>query len=74
MSSAVIFPSTTASTAAAMREARSWLSSRRDEPVEERGHELRRPQAPVLPEGALRVTERSTAHADDEEETGDRGP
>ncbi|MGD8201253.1 SulP family inorganic anion transporter [Ornithinimicrobium sp. W1679] len=63
-----------ASTAAAMREARSWLSSRRDEPVEERGHELRRPQAPVLPEGALRVTERSTAHADDEEETGDRGP
>ncbi len=63
-----------ASTAAAMREARSWLSSRRDEPVEERGHELRRPQAPVLPEGALRVTERSTAHADDEEETGERGP
>nr|WP_289017399.1 SulP family inorganic anion transporter [uncultured Ornithinimicrobium sp.] len=55
-----------ASTAEAMREARSWLGSRRDEPTEERGHELRRPQAPVLPEGALRVTERSERHRADE--------
>ncbi|MCA1781356.1 MAG: STAS domain-containing protein [Dermatophilaceae bacterium] len=48
-----------AATVAAAADGRAWLRTRRDEPVEERGHELRRPQAPVLPEGALRVTERS---------------
>ena len=55
-----------AATAAAAADARAWLRSRRSEPVEGHGHELRRPQAPLLPEGALRVTERSAGRGSQE--------
>ena len=48
-----------ASTTQAHQEAHAWLRTRRDEPVEGQGHDLRRPQAPVLPEGALRVSDRT---------------
>ena len=48
-----------AATAAAAADARAWLRSRRSQPAEGPGHELRRPRTPLLPEGALRITDRS---------------
>ncbi|MCE0488314.1 SulP family inorganic anion transporter [Ornithinimicrobium sediminis] len=60
-----------ASTVRAQEEARAWLAGRREEPAETLGHELRRPYALVLPEGALRVREHPRRSAEPEQDAAD---